>query len=183
MLIYGRAVIYVIVDDYMLRCAMKKNLVSFSSIVGYSLLGIAGQLDILSSFAIAVTNPPNSSLIAIEQGEKLITTRSGLKYKVIKSGRGATPKKGQTVFVHYTGTLTNGRKFDSSRGRGKPFSFQVDMGQVIPGWDEALKTMKVGERRQLMIPPQLAYGETGVAGVIPPNATLIFDVELLKIGN
>lgn len=113
--------------------------------------------------------------------DKAITTDSGLKYTVLQEGSGETPKKGQTVVVHYTGTLENGSKFDSSRDRGQPFSFKVGTGQVIKGWDEALSTMKVGERRQIVIPPELGYGARGAGGVIPPNATLIFDVELLKV--
>lgn len=125
----------------------------------------------------------NNTLIASKNMSEanVVTTPSGLKYTELKEGTGATPKKGQTVVVHYTGTLENGTKFDSSRDRGQPFSFKLGVGQVIKGWDEGLSTMKVGGRRQLIIPADLGYGARGAGGVIPPNATLIFDVELLKV--
>ncbi len=131
----------------------------------------------------------DTKLIAMNTGSEseqtpagdVVTTPSGLKYIEITEGDGATPQKGQTVTVHYTGTLENGTKFDSSRDRNRPFSFKLGVGQVIKGWDEGLSTMKVGGRRQLIIPAELGYGSRGAGGVIPPNATLIFDVELLKI--
>ena len=108
-------------------------------------------------------------------------TPSGIKYAILREGTGPMPQKGQTVSVHYTGWLTDGKKFDSSVDRGVPFRFEVGQGQVIPGWDETLLAMKVGEKRKVMIPPQLAYGERGAGGVVPPNATLIFEVELIGI--
>jgi FKBP-type peptidyl-prolyl cis-trans isomerase len=109
------------------------------------------------------------------------TTASGLQYWDIVVGNGATAIPGSTVKVHYSGFLTNGTKFDSSRDRGEPFSFPLGAGQVIKGWDEGVAGMKVGGQRQLRIPPQLGYGEQGAGGSIPPNATLVFDVELLGV--
>ena len=115
--------------------------------------------------------------------ENTIETDSGLKYIDLVEGTGASPNKGQSVMVHYTGTLEDGTKFDSSRDRNRPFTFKIGVGQVIQGWDEGVGTMKVGGRRQLIIPPELGYGAQGAGGVIPPNATLIFDVELLRISS
>ena len=115
--------------------------------------------------------------------KKFKTTKSGLKYAVIEKGKGAKAADNQQVYVHYTGWLQDGgKKFDSSVDRGEPFGFMLGRGQVIPGWDEGVKGMKVGERRQLIIPAKLGYGDRGAGGVIPPGATLIFDVQLLRIG-
>lgn len=109
------------------------------------------------------------------------STPSGLEYRDIKVGDGATPNPRQLVSVHYTGTLTNGKKFDSSRDRNEPFTFPVGAGRVIKGWDEGVASMQVGGVRELRIPPSLAYGSRGVPGVIPPNSTLLFEVELLDV--
>ncbi|HZQ22995.1 MAG TPA: FKBP-type peptidyl-prolyl cis-trans isomerase [Terriglobales bacterium] len=106
---------------------------------------------------------------------------SGLEYWDIKQGTGATAEKGQKVTVHYTGWLTSGKKFDSSVDAGRPFNFTLGAGQVIKGWDEGVAGMKVGGKRQLRIPPDMAYGPSGYPPVIPPNSTLIFDVELLGV--
>lgn len=111
--------------------------------------------------------------------ENPIKTSSGLQYIDKVAGTGASPQKGQKVIVHYIGTLENGTKFDSSVDRGQPFEFIIGIGQVIKGWDEGVSTMKVGGKRKLIIPPELGYGSQGAGNVIPPNSTLLFDVELL----
>lgn len=109
------------------------------------------------------------------------TTASGLMYEDTTLGTGPAAKAGQTVSVHYTGWLTSGKKFDSSKDRNQPFEFALGQGMVIKGWDEGVQGMQVGGVRKLTIPPALGYGVGGAGGVIPPNATLVFDVELLKI--
>ncbi|MBI2815973.1 MAG: FKBP-type peptidyl-prolyl cis-trans isomerase [Acidobacteria bacterium] len=109
-------------------------------------------------------------------------TASGVEYWEITAGNGATAVSGKKVKVHYTGWLTNGKKFDSSVDRGQPFEFSLGAGQVIKGWDEGVAGMKIGGKRQLKIPPEAGYGARGAGGVIPPNATLIFDVELIGVG-
>ncbi|MBY0357590.1 MAG: FKBP-type peptidyl-prolyl cis-trans isomerase [Candidatus Obscuribacterales bacterium] len=111
--------------------------------------------------------------------QNLVTTASGLQYEDQTAGQGESPSKGQTVTVHYTGWLTDGTKFDSSVDRGRPFQFSLGIGQVIKGWDEGVATMKKGGKRRLVIPAELGYGSRGAGGVIPGNATLIFDVELI----
>jgi FKBP-type peptidyl-prolyl cis-trans isomerase len=110
------------------------------------------------------------------------TNPSGLQYDVLNPGTGAVAQSGQKVAVHYTGWLTDGSKFDSSVDRGRPFEFKLGAGQVIRGWDEGVAGMKEGEKRKLTIPSDLGYGDRGFPGAIPPKATLIFEVELLKVG-
>lgn len=106
---------------------------------------------------------------------------AGVTKEIIKKGTGPAPKAGHTVVVHYVGTFPTGRKFDSSRDRGEPFRFILGAGQVIRGWDEGVATMRVGEKAKFIITPDYAYGARGAGGVIPPNATLIFEVELLGV--
>ena len=111
----------------------------------------------------------------------MITTKSGLKYVELKEGTGDAAKAGDQVSVHYTGWLKDGKKFDSSVDRGEPFGFKLGAGQVIKGWDEGVQGIKVGGKRKLIIPPELGYGSRGAGSVVPPNAELTFEVELLKI--
>ena len=122
---------------------------------------------------------------AVAQGN-IVTMPDGLKIIDVKPGTGASPKTGQTCVMHYTGWLyvngNKGAKFDSSVDRGEPFEFTIGRGEVIKGWDEGVASMKTGGKRTLLIPPGLGYGARGAGGVIPPNATLLFEVELLKLG-
>jgi peptidylprolyl isomerase len=126
-----------------------------------------------------------STLATAQSGPKTMTTASGLQTTDSVVGTGATPKTGQTCVMHYTGWLyengVKGKKFDSSVDRGSPFEFKIGVGQVIKGWDEGVSTMQVGGKRTLIIPAALGYGARGAGGAIPPNATLMFDVELLGV--
>jgi FKBP-type peptidyl-prolyl cis-trans isomerase len=115
------------------------------------------------------------------QQPNLVSTNSGLQYEDLKVGTGDSPKPGQKVIVHYTGWLTDGSKFDSSVDRGQPFEFFIGKGQVIKGWDEGVMSMKIGGKRKLTIPANLGYGAQGAGGLIPPHATLIFEVDLLGL--
>lgn len=140
-----------------------------------------GALIFLTACGAAPQTPANT---VQEKGdtaqEDLITTSSGLQYVILEEGTGETPKPGSVVSVHYTGTLEDGTQFDSSIGR-EPIRFPLGQGHVIPGWDEGIALLKVGSKARFIIPPELAYGERGAGDVIPPNATLIFEVELLSI--
>jgi peptidylprolyl isomerase len=128
----------------------------------------------------AMTDPSSA-----QSASKPVTTSSGLQIIDTKVGTGASPRENQTAVVHYTGWLynngTKGAKFDSSVDRGQPFEFPIGQGRVIKGWDEGVATMKIGGKRTLIVPPQLGYGARGAGGAIPPNATLMFDVELLGV--
>jgi peptidylprolyl isomerase len=138
-----------------------------------------------AAFCLALGAGSLSAALAQPAGKKTMTTASGLQITDTVEGTGATPKTGQTCVMHYTGWLyTNGikgKKFDSSVDRNEPFEFPIGRGRVIKGWDEGVATMKVGGKRTLIIPPALGYGASGAGGVIPPNAVLMFDVELLGV--
>jgi peptidylprolyl isomerase len=145
---------------------------------GHHVLLLALIIGLGGGVAFGLSSPANAQA-------KFMTTTSGLQISDSVVGTGASPKTGQTCVMHYTGWLyqngVKGKKFDSSLDRGQPFEFPIGTGRVIPGWDEGVATMKVGGKRTLIIPPALGYGERGAGGVIPPNATLIFDVELLGV--
>jgi FKBP-type peptidyl-prolyl cis-trans isomerase len=138
-----------------------------------------------AAVAAAVSTPLAAPMASAQTAGKPMTTASGLQIIDIKEGTGALPKTGQTCVMHYTGWLyengQKGKKFDSSVDRNEPFEFKIGQRQVIGGWDEGVASMKVGGKRTLIIPPALGYGARGAGGVIPPNATLMFDVELLAV--
>jgi len=133
------------------------------------------EIEVLDSKAPVVAVPFNI------EGKEVLSTASGLKYVYIEKGSGPQAEAGKTVDVHYTGYLMDGRKFDSSVERGDPISFPLGQGMVIKGWEEGIALMKVGDKMRLIIPSELAYGPNGAGGVIPPNATLLFDVELVGV--
>ncbi len=139
----------------------------------------------LAALAASWSDLNSASPITAASAQPVTTTASGLKIIDLRIGTGAVPKAGQTCVMHYTGWLyengKKGKKFDSSVDRGAPFEFPLGAHRVIAGWDEGVATMRVGGRRTLIIPPELAYGARGAGGIIPPNATLIFDVELLEV--
>ncbi len=139
---------------------------------------------LLAALLVTACGPKESDIASIEErypGKTVQETGSGLKYIVLAEGSGPIPQPGDRVQVHYTGTLEDGTQFDSSYARDEPFEFVLGAGGVINGWEEGIALMKVGGRSALIIPPELAYGERGAAGVIPPNATLYFEVELVSI--
>jgi FKBP-type peptidyl-prolyl cis-trans isomerase len=162
---------------------LKKLLVLFTLIFTLTLVAACGDTPTNTAAPVAaptVTTAAASGAGAAPAVGQSVKTASGLVYQDLVVGTGATATAGKTVSVHYTGTLTDGKKFDSSLDRGTPFSFPLGAGRVIKGWDEGVAGMKVGGKRKLTIPPDLGYGPQGT-GPIPGNATLIFDVELLGV--
>jgi FKBP-type peptidyl-prolyl cis-trans isomerase len=142
------------------------------------LVGVVLALVVTAALVAACSQAPSGA----GGGGNEVTTPSGLKYEDLTVGSGTQPSAGQTAVVHYTGWLTDGKKFDSSLDRGQPFTFTLGAGEVILGWDDGVAGMQVGGKRRLTVPPDLGYGRRGIRGVIPPNATLVFEVELLGIG-
>ena len=157
---------------------LKQSLVIAIAILMLTAVSAFGQSDAAKK-APTATHPNTNAPTKVAGNPK--RTLSGLEYWDIQVGTGATASTGQKVKVHYTGWLLSGKKFDSSVDAGRPFSFTLGAREVIKGWDEGVAGMKVGGKRQLRIPPDLAYGERGYPGAIPPNATLIFDVQLLGV--
>ncbi len=176
---------------------MKGILISFgislAALVLIFVVQLVGSQTVAANPTNTSVNPSTAAVQVIAEADSSMTTDyttdpsftqtpSGLRYKDLQEGTGAVPLQGQGVVVHYTGTLLNGTKFDSSVDRRSPFTFKLGAGQVIRGWDEGLSTMKVGGKRILVLPPDLAYGNRDIGnGLIPANSTLVFEVELLRI--
>jgi peptidylprolyl isomerase len=158
---------------------------TFAVVSRIMLSGVLATVAVFPLHADEKPAPAATAAPAEKKESKMKTTPSGLQYEDTKEGTGASPKAGQTCVMHYTGWLwvneAKGKKFDSSLDRGQPFEFQIGRGMVIKGWDEGVSTMKVGGKRTLLIPAELGYGERGAGGVIPPKATLLFEVELLGV--
>lgn len=164
--------------------AFTLSMVTPSSVSSTTLAGSRRSFLSTAATAAAVVAVPAGAVAEDDKYKDFVTTDSGLRYKVTKEGTGAVPTAGATVKTQYTGWIDDfdgEKKFDSSRDRNRPFSFKVGAGQVIRGWDESFGAMAIGERRQIIIPPRLGYGDRGAGGVIPGGATLYFDVELLGI--
>lgn len=172
---------------------MFKNLVPFLIVITVIIIGAAGVYFIMNSKSpnsnlnlqanqnVVENNAPTSTPTPTPQIISSQTLSDGLKIDDEKIGTGSAVKTGDTIEINYIGTLENGHKFDSSYDRGVPFETQIGVGQVIKGWDEGVLGMQVGGKRRLIIPPALGYGQQGVSGAIPPNSTLIFEVELVGI--
>jgi ketosteroid isomerase-like protein len=177
--VYGNFAIVTGGEVVTMRVGDQSNSSAFRFTDVFALRG--GRWQAISS-QLTPSNEVGLTVVKRADGTTETTTLSGLKYIDIVEGKGASPKQGQIVTVHYTGTLEDGKKFDSSVDKNKPLIFPIGVGRVIKGWDEGIMTMKVGGKRKLIIPANLGYGARGAGnGVIPPNATLFFDVELLDV--
>lgn len=164
------------------RAARQRNVILFISMAVLIVIGVLAAFVYFGRPPAGAQNSGSGEAVTgADPNFQVIKTDLGLEYQELVVGDGETADSGDTVAVHYTGWLTDGTKFDSSLDRGSPFTFTLDRGSVIQGWHEGIRGMKVGGKRRLIIPADLAYGEGGYAGVIPPNATLIFDVELVEI--
>lgn len=157
-----------------------KQILSLAALILLATCGSKPKTDPSGDYEAAMGQASQQRTEEVATASAAATSRDWIK--TVKNGKGVAIKKGQTAVVHYTGRLTNGKKFDSSRDRKEPFSFRVGAGEVIQGWDIGVEGMKVGEQRKLTVPPELGYGSQTIGGgLIPPNSTLVFDVELIKI--